>query len=106
MNQNFDERIYIQQPKGFIYDRQDRKICELQRSIYGLKQKSCSWNTKFNETVKTHSFLQLEDEPYEYKLMHEGKVVILILYEDNILLIGSDIGNYLMSKSGWQSIMT
>ena len=33
-------------------------------------------------------------------MIHEGKVVFLILYEDNILLIGNDVGNYLMSKSG------
>ena len=39
-------------------------------------------------------------------MIHEGKVVFLILYEDNILLIKNDVGNYPMSKSGWQSILT
>mgnify|MGYP002717087130 FL=1 len=92
LNGNLDERIYMQQPEGFIQDGQEGKVCELQKSIYGLKQASRSWNIRFDETVKTYGFLQLEDEPCVYKLIHEGKVVFLILYVDDILLIGNDVG--------------
>ena len=77
LNGNLDERIYMQQPEGFIENGQEGKVCELQRSIYGLKQASRSWNIRFDETVKTFGFLQLEDEPCVYKLIHEGKVVFL-----------------------------
>ena len=42
--------------------------------------------------MKTFGFEQLEDEPYVYKLIHEGKVVFLVLYVDDILLIGNDVG--------------
>ena len=92
LNGNLDERIYMQQPEGFIENGQEGKVYELQRSIYGLKQASRSWNIRFDETVKTFGFLQLEDEPCVYKLIHEGKVVFLILYVDDILLIGNDVG--------------
>ena len=91
LNGNLDERIYMQQPEGFVQDGQGGKVCELQKSIYGLKQASRSWNIRFDETVKTYGFLQLEDEPCVYKLIHEGKVVFLILYVDDILLIGNDV---------------
>ena len=37
LNGNLDERIYIQQPEGFVQDEQERKVYELQKSIYGLK---------------------------------------------------------------------
>ena len=79
LNGNLDERIYMQQPEGFIKNGQEGKVCELQRSTYGLKQASRSWNIRFDETVKTFGFKQLEDEPCVYKLIHEGKVVFLIL---------------------------
>ena len=101
LNGNLDERIYMQQPKGFVQDGQEGKVFELQNSIYGLKQAFRLWNIKFDETVKTYSFLQLEDEPYVYKLIHEGKVVFLILYMDDILLIGNDVGKLFDTKSGW-----
>ena len=62
------------------------------KSIYGLKQASRSWNIRFDETVKSYGFSQLEDEPCVYKMIHEGIVVFLILYVDDILLIGNDVG--------------
>ena len=91
LNENLDERIYMQQPEGFVQDEQGGKVCELQKSIYGLKQASCSWNTIFDETVNIYEFLQLEDGYCVFKLMHEGKVIFLILYMDDILLIGNDV---------------
>ena len=42
--------------------------------------------------MKSYGFTQLEDEPCVYKMIHEGNVVFLILYVDDILLIGNDVG--------------
>ena len=36
------EDVYMTQPKGFVIPENSRKICKLQRSIYGLKQASRS----------------------------------------------------------------
>ena len=72
-------------------DKEER-FASCKSPFMDLKQASRSWNIRFDETVKTYGFLQLEDEPYVYKLIHEGKVVFLILYVDDILLIGNDVG--------------
>ena len=92
LNGNLDERIYMQQPEGYVLEGQENQVCELKKSIYGLKQASRSWNIRFDETVKTYGFTQSEDEPCVYKFIHEGKIVFLILYVDDILLIGNDVG--------------
>ena len=42
--------------------------------------------------MKSFGFEQSIDEPCVYKLVHEGKVVFLVLYVDDILLIGNDVG--------------
>ncbi|GJZ18544.1 retrotransposon protein, putative, ty1-copia subclass [Tanacetum coccineum] len=39
------------------------KVCKLQRSIYGLKQASRSWNKRFDEEIKRFGFAQNLDEP-------------------------------------------
>ena len=86
------ESINMMQPEGFIVEGQEQKVCKLLRSIYGLKQASRSWNLRFDETTKTLSFEENVDEPCVYKYIKETKVVFLVLYVDDILLIGNDIG--------------
>jgi len=44
INGHLDKDIYMMQPKGFIANNQEDMMCKLQRSIYGLKQTSRSWN--------------------------------------------------------------
>ena len=60
-------------------------------SIYGLKQASRSWNIHFNEAIKGYGFIQNENEPCVYKKISGSIAVFLILYVDDILIIGNDI---------------
>jgi hypothetical protein len=52
INENLIEDVYMTQPEGFVNPKHTEKICKLQKSIYGLKQASQSWNTHFDEVVK------------------------------------------------------
>ena len=91
LNGSLEETIYMVQQEGFIVKGQENKVCKLQKSIYGLKQTSRSWNLKFDQSVKSFGFLQNPDEPCVYKRCSGNVVVFLILYVDDILLIGNDI---------------
>ena len=42
LNGNLSEDVYMIQPEGFVDPKNARKICKLQKSIYGLKQASPS----------------------------------------------------------------
>jgi hypothetical protein len=42
LNRNLTEDVYMTQPEGFVDPKYPGKICELQKSIYGLKQASLS----------------------------------------------------------------
>ncbi|GJV87862.1 retrotransposon protein, putative, ty1-copia subclass [Tanacetum coccineum] len=54
LNGYLDEDIYMVQPESFIDLKHPRKVCKLQRSIYGLKQASRSWNKRFDEEIKRY----------------------------------------------------
>ena len=42
LNGSLEETIYMVQLEGFIAKGQEKKVCKLQKSIYGLKQASRS----------------------------------------------------------------
>ena len=89
LNGILQEEVYMTQPEGFTSE-DTTKVCKLNRSIYGLKQASRSWNIRFDETIKTFGFSQNLDEPCVYMKEAKGARVFLVLYVDDILLIGSD----------------
>ncbi|GJU85019.1 retrotransposon protein, putative, ty1-copia subclass [Tanacetum coccineum] len=65
------------------------KVCKLQRSIYGLKQASRSWNKRFDEEIKRFGFTQNLDEPSVYQKASGS--TFLILYVDDIIIMGNHI---------------
>jgi hypothetical protein len=91
LNGHLSEDVYMTQPQSFVYPQNAGKICKLQRSIYGLKQTSRSWNIHFDEVVKGFGFIKNEEETCVYKKASGSALVFLVLYVDDILLIGNDI---------------
>ena len=102
LNGDLEEHIYMTQPEGFEVSGSAGKACKLQRSIYGLKQASRSWNTRFDATVKEFGFAQNEDDPCIYRKDNGGVLIFLVLYVDDILIMGSNI-QMLKSVKEWLS---
>ncbi|WJZ97236.1 hypothetical protein VitviT2T_015857 [Vitis vinifera] len=99
LNGHLKETIYMVELEGFVVKDQEQKVYKLQRSIYGLKQASRSWNIRFNEAIKSYGFEQNLGEPCVYKQIGGDKVVFLVLYVDDILLIGNDVES--LSKAAY-----
>ncbi|KAL0430653.1 UNVERIFIED_CONTAM: Retrovirus-related Pol polyprotein from transposon TNT 1-94 [Sesamum radiatum] len=60
-------------------------------SIYGLKQASRSWNTCFDEVIRGYDFIKSDYDRCVYKKISGSSVAYLVLYVDDILLIGNDV---------------
>ena len=90
------------QPEVFT-PRNNNKVCKLQRSIYGLKQSSRSWNIRFSETSKEFDFSQNVDEPCVYKEDSGSSIVFLVLYVDDISIIGNDVSKIQSINIYWLS---
>ena len=87
LNGNLTDDVYMMQPEGFVDPTNTGKICKLQKSIYGLKQASRSWNIRFDEVVKGFGFIKNEEEACVYKKESGSSIAFLILYVDDIMLI-------------------
>ena len=91
LNGYIDEEIFMEQPKGFESE-DSSKVCKLNRSINGLKQALRSWNHRFDEAIRSYDFIKNEDESCIYKKVNGSQLTFLVLYIDDILLIGNDVG--------------
>ena len=65
-------------------------VCRLKQSIYGLNQASRSWNLRFDEIIRDYGYSKNPEEACVYKKVSRSNVVFLVLYVDNILLIGNN----------------
>ncbi|KAL0463214.1 UNVERIFIED_CONTAM: hypothetical protein Slati_0209000 [Sesamum latifolium] len=63
LNGFIEEEIFMDQPEGFTAVGKEQKVCRLQRSIYGLKQASRSWNTRFDEFIRGYDFIKNNYDP-------------------------------------------
>ena len=91
LNGNLTEDVYMMQPEGFVDPKIAGKVCKLQKYIYGLKQASRSWNIRFDEVVKEFGFIKNQQESCVYNKESGSSRVFLVLYVNDILLIGNDI---------------
>ncbi|KAL0463361.1 UNVERIFIED_CONTAM: hypothetical protein Slati_0223700 [Sesamum latifolium] len=86
-----EEEIFMDQPEGFTAVGEEQKVWRLQKSIYGLKQASRSWNTCFDEVIRGYDFIKNDYDPCIYKKISGSSVAYFVLYVDDILLIGNDV---------------
>ena len=93
-----EKEIYMEQPEGFIAKGEENKVCKLVRSLYGLKQAGQVWNRTFAHTIKRKlGFTTIHSDAGVYILHHHHKRgdsnmdMILILYVDDLLLLGQDL---------------
>ena len=91
LNEELDEEIYIEQSLGFIEKDQERKVCRLWMSIYGLKQSSRQWYLRFHRAISSYDFWMINEDHYVYMKQSEKIFIILSLYVDDILLAGSSL---------------
>ena len=79
LNGNLEENVYMIQPEGFMAPKDVVKVCNLKRSISGLKQASRSWNLHFDEVVKGFGFIQNDEEACVYKKVSGSAISFIIL---------------------------
>ncbi|GKE80513.1 retrotransposon protein, putative, ty1-copia subclass [Tanacetum coccineum] len=91
LNGHLSEEVYMEQPEAFVNLKYPNRLCKLKRSIYGLKQASRQWNKRFDDEIKKFGFTQNRDEPCVYLKASGSNITFLILYVDDILIIGNNI---------------
>ena len=88
---DLEEEIYMVQPKGFEVKGKEHMVCRLKKSLYGLKQTPRQWYKKFDSFMVGHGYTKTNvDHCMHVKKLLDGKFLILLLYVDDMLIIGQD----------------
>lgn len=87
LNGVLDEEVFMRQPSGF--ERGGSQVCRLNKAIYGLKQASRKWNERFHEFMSRMNFKRSEQDYCLYFWSGTDVVLYVVIYVDDILIIGS-----------------
>ena len=80
----------MKQPEGFVALWQEKKVCKLIKSLYGLKQAPKQWHEKFDKVMLSNDFKINESDKCVYIKNTQSEYVIVCLYVDDVLIIGSN----------------
>ena len=90
-NDDLNEEVYMEQPEGFLFSRNEKKVCKLVKFLYGLKQASKQWYERFDSAILSDGFVHNSSEKCMYSKFTKEYGVIVCLYVDNMLIFGTNI---------------
>nr|KAJ0214957.1 hypothetical protein LSAT_V11C300107720 [Lactuca sativa] len=98
LNGYLKEEIYLEQLEGFVIPGQENKVCRLVKSLYGLKQAPKQWHERFDTTVTAFGFQHNSADRWIYSKHTSDYIVVICLYVDDILIIGTHLEGILETK--------
>ncbi|CAI7844084.1 unnamed protein product [Closterium sp. NIES-54] len=83
-----DAEIFVELPHGSNGD--PNQVCQLEKSLYGIKQAPRLWQQHLHARLIRIGFLQLPHDQGMYRLTKGTDYTLLIVYVDDLLYIGSN----------------
>ncbi|CAI7808008.1 unnamed protein product [Closterium sp. NIES-53] len=82
-----NSEIFVEQPHGSNAD--PNQVCQLQKPLYGIKQAPRQWQQYLHARLIRIGFSQLLHDQGMYRLTKGTDYILLIVYVDDLLYIGS-----------------
>jgi hypothetical protein len=84
------ETVYCCQPTGFVDADRPDLVCRLNRSLYGLKQATRAWYSRFASYLASIGFVEAKSDTSLFIYRRDNDTVYLLLYVDDIVLTASN----------------
>jgi hypothetical protein len=89
LNSRLDEPVYMEQPPGFVDPHHPDWVCEVDQSIYGLKQSPRQWNIELHKALVDLGLTNSKYDPTLYFQTHKNKLVgALTVHVNNLAVVG------------------
>ena len=90
LNGTLLEDIYMEIPNGFPNAGDITKVCKINKALYGLKQAPKAWYERIDSWLIAQGLCRSSTDPNLYYSNHNGKITILLLYVDDLLITGDN----------------
>eukprot|EP00253_Pinus_taeda_P024631 PITA_24631 len=85
LNGDLNEKVYIEQPDGFILGNDPKLVCRLKKALYGLKQAPRAWYYWLDKYLHPQGFIKGSTDSNLYIKVDNDKLLILVVYVDDII---------------------
>ena len=85
------EEVYMHIPPGFETSQTNGEVLRLHRSLYRLKQSPRAWFDRFRQSMLKRGYIQSNADHTLFFKHATGKVAILIVYVDDIVITRDDV---------------
>ena len=88
----------MEQPESYVLTGNEKKVCKLIKSLYGLKQARKQWHEKFDSVVLSNGFSHNSADKCIYSKFTKDYGVIICFYVDDMLIIGTNLEGIRITK--------
>ena len=93
LNGELKEEVYVEQPQDYVIEGQEDEVYRLRKVLCELKQLPKAWTNNIGNYLLWHGFIKSPSEPFVYIKAQGNEFLILCLYVDNLIYIGSKFNN-------------
>lgn len=102
LNGHLDHNVYMEQPPGFEDSLHPDWVCQLDRSIYGLKQSPRQWNAELHQALLDLGLSVSKYNPTLYFKIEEDRIIgALTTHVNDLAIVGeSTFVDHLITSLG------
>lgn len=91
LNGKLNEELFMAQPEGFVEEGKTNWVCQLIRSIYGLKQSPRAWNAKLHDFLVSAGLTQSSYDPSLYFCITKNTLRgLCVVHVDDVSITGEN----------------
>ncbi|KAI7965086.1 hypothetical protein MJO29_003184 [Puccinia striiformis f. sp. tritici] len=89
LNGHLDHTVFMEQPPGFEDPQHPDWVCQLDRSLYGLKQSPRQWNAELHKSLLSLGLSTSKYDPTLYFKIQNNKLIgALTTHVDDLAIVG------------------